>query len=317
MASLRLALRLSREASEAPAPAPQVQQEAPPARPKKKKPSKRKPKPAAARPNIVLVMSDDQDGNRQRQDYADYLPRHRFLRDHGTTFINHCADSPQCGPSRAATLSGRLPHNTGFLENADSSGASIAGRRTSRGCSRFCRCRRVGAGGASELRGPFSLIQRAVVAALLMRADAPRDDRKETTAQHRTAPFDVCLLPSADNGHRPMHAGSKMLKMVKVRSHFSNFFGSGTSTGTSTWRRCSRYRVAALGAPVSQPYPWPRAVRHAVGSVENRRSRCRAFRRRRWRIRLCARPLDAPEPSGNKNLPSPGSLDFVPLTCYQ
>ena len=50
MASLRLALRLSREASEAPAPAPQVQQEAPPARPKKKKPSKRKPKPAAARP---------------------------------------------------------------------------------------------------------------------------------------------------------------------------------------------------------------------------------------------------------------------------
>ena len=83
--------------------------------------------PAPARPNLVLVMSDDQDGNRQRQDYADYLPRHRFLRDHGTTFINHCADSPQCGPSRAATLSGRLPHNTGFLENSDSSGASIAG----------------------------------------------------------------------------------------------------------------------------------------------------------------------------------------------
>ena len=50
MASLRLALRLSREASEAPAPAPQVQEDEPPARPKKKKPSKRKPKPAAARP---------------------------------------------------------------------------------------------------------------------------------------------------------------------------------------------------------------------------------------------------------------------------
>ncbi len=48
MASLRLALRLSREASEAPAPVPQ--DAPPPARPKKKKPSKRKPKPAAARP---------------------------------------------------------------------------------------------------------------------------------------------------------------------------------------------------------------------------------------------------------------------------
>ena len=50
MASLRLALRLSREASEAPAPAPQVQEDEPPARPKKKKPSKRQPKVAAARP---------------------------------------------------------------------------------------------------------------------------------------------------------------------------------------------------------------------------------------------------------------------------
>ena len=80
-----------------------------------------------SRPNIVLVMSDDQDGNRQRQDYADYLPRHRLLLDHGTTFVNHCADSPQCGPSRAATLTGRLPHNNGFLENSDTSGASIAG----------------------------------------------------------------------------------------------------------------------------------------------------------------------------------------------
>lgn len=78
------------------------------------------------RPNIIFIMADDQDGNRVRQDYADYLPTHRYLRDHGTTFVNHCADSPQCGPSRAATLSGRLPHNNGFLENGDTSGASIA-----------------------------------------------------------------------------------------------------------------------------------------------------------------------------------------------
>lgn len=81
---------------------------------------------APKRPNIIFVMSDDQDGNRVRQDYADYLPMHRYLRDHGTTFVNHCADSPQCGPSRAATLSGRLPHNTGFLENGDTTGASVA-----------------------------------------------------------------------------------------------------------------------------------------------------------------------------------------------
>eukprot|EP01050_Picozoa_sp_SAG11_P007280 SAG11_NODE_600_length_8259_cov_6.574510_7_plen_569_part_00 len=80
----------------------------------------------ARRPNIVFIMSDDQDGNRVRQDYADYLPTHRYLRDHGTTFVNHCADSPQCGPSRAATLSGRRPHNNGFLENGDTTGASVA-----------------------------------------------------------------------------------------------------------------------------------------------------------------------------------------------
>ena len=79
---------------------------------------------ADPRPNIIFIMSDDQDGNRVRQDYADYLPTHRYLRDHGITFINHCADSPQCGPSRAATLTGRLPQNNGYLVNGDPSGRS-------------------------------------------------------------------------------------------------------------------------------------------------------------------------------------------------
>ena len=86
----------------------------------------------AAAPNIVLVMnedqrrpsttSDDQDGNRQRQDYANCLPHHRCLRDQGAAFINHCADLPQCGPSRAATRTGRLPHNTQLCINTTGPG---------------------------------------------------------------------------------------------------------------------------------------------------------------------------------------------------
>ena len=43
---------------------------------------------SAGRPNIVLIMSDDQDGNRVRQDYADYLPMHRFLNSTELTKLN-------------------------------------------------------------------------------------------------------------------------------------------------------------------------------------------------------------------------------------
>eukprot|EP00040_Diaphanoeca_grandis_P008602 m.45819 g.45819 ORF g.45819 m.45819 type:complete len:534 (+) comp20065_c0_seq3:226-1827(+) len=76
--------------------------------------------------NIILVMSDDQDGN-LRQDWTEHFPTHKYLKDNGASFPNHVADAPQCGPSRASTLSGRLPHNNGFLENGDASGASIRG----------------------------------------------------------------------------------------------------------------------------------------------------------------------------------------------
>lgn len=79
-----------------------------------------------ARPNIVFIMSDDQDGN-DKQDWADIMPKLKLhFQDGGLRFNSHVADAPQCGPSRSSTLTGRAVHNTKFWINADPTRASFA-----------------------------------------------------------------------------------------------------------------------------------------------------------------------------------------------
>jgi N-acetylglucosamine-6-sulfatase len=41
------------------------------------------------------------------------------LRERGAHFPNHVAAQPVCGPSRASFLSGRFPHNVGYVNNVD------------------------------------------------------------------------------------------------------------------------------------------------------------------------------------------------------
>ena len=80
------------------------------------------PNPAVApdpefgsQPNIVFVLTDD-------QDYASYNRRTmpntvRLLGRPGTTFTNHYDATPLCCPSRAAMLTGQYGHNNGVLNN--------------------------------------------------------------------------------------------------------------------------------------------------------------------------------------------------------
>lgn len=65
------------------------------------------------KPNIVLIQADDL----VRSDIR-YMPKVRALFQRGgSTFTNHNAPYPLCGPARAALLTGQLAHNNRVLAN--------------------------------------------------------------------------------------------------------------------------------------------------------------------------------------------------------
>lgn len=65
------------------------------------------------RPNIVFIMTDDQDiGTLQ------FMPRlDALLAAQGVTFTNMFVTTPQCCPSHVSVLTGLYPHNSGVLNN--------------------------------------------------------------------------------------------------------------------------------------------------------------------------------------------------------
>ena len=61
-------------------------------------------------PNIVFVMSDDQD---LTLGSTEYIPRtRRHLHEKGTFFQNHFVTTALCCPSRVSLWTGRQAHNT-------------------------------------------------------------------------------------------------------------------------------------------------------------------------------------------------------------
>jgi N-acetylglucosamine-6-sulfatase len=80
--------------------------------------------PAPARPDIVLVLTDD-----QRWDELASMPSvQRLLVAHGTTFTNAFTTDPLCCPSRASILTGTYPHTTGVYRNSGRHGGWAAFR---------------------------------------------------------------------------------------------------------------------------------------------------------------------------------------------
>jgi arylsulfatase A-like enzyme len=70
--------------------------------------------PAAARPNVVVLMTDD-----QTQASLPYMPRlNGLLADEGTTFSQSISSFPLCCPSRSTHLTGQYAHNHRVLHNA-------------------------------------------------------------------------------------------------------------------------------------------------------------------------------------------------------
>lgn len=62
------------------------------------------------RPNIVLVITDDQDLHLDSLAYSPHVKRH--LIDRGTFFRRHFCTTALCCPSRVTLFTGKLAHNT-------------------------------------------------------------------------------------------------------------------------------------------------------------------------------------------------------------
>lgn len=76
------------------------------------------------RPNVVVVMTDDQDAKSLRV----LKGVKRLLGRQGTTFTNAFATFPLCCPSRVSFLTGQYAHNHGVLDNSGPNGGYRAFR---------------------------------------------------------------------------------------------------------------------------------------------------------------------------------------------
>ncbi|KAI0418450.1 arylsulfatase-like protein [Xylaria grammica] len=66
------------------------------------------------RPNIVFILTDDQDLHMESLDYMPFVQKH--LIDQGTSFRKHFCTTALCCPSRVSLLTGKAAHNTNVTD---------------------------------------------------------------------------------------------------------------------------------------------------------------------------------------------------------
>lgn len=69
---------------------------------------------SAARPNIVFILTDDQDLHMNSLDYVPRIKKH--LIDKGTLYKKHFCTTAICCPARVSILTGKLSHNTNVTD---------------------------------------------------------------------------------------------------------------------------------------------------------------------------------------------------------
>mmetsp|Transcript_12306 Transcript_12306/g.22064 ORF Transcript_12306/g.22064 Transcript_12306/m.22064 type:complete len:631 (-) Transcript_12306:36-1928(-) len=75
-------------------------------------------------PNIILILTDDQDVTANSLDSA-YMPRlNRLFRSEGMEFLNYYVSTALCCPSRASIFRGQNCHNTKIFDNGDLNNAT-------------------------------------------------------------------------------------------------------------------------------------------------------------------------------------------------
>lgn len=70
--------------------------------------------PRDRQPNIVFILTDDQDLHMGSLSYMPYLREH--LAKHGTSFERHYCTNALCCPSRVNLWTGRAAHNTNVTD---------------------------------------------------------------------------------------------------------------------------------------------------------------------------------------------------------
>jgi hypothetical protein len=68
------------------------------------------------RPNIVFILTDDQDLHMNSLDYVPLINKH--LIDRGTLYKKHFCTTAICCPARVSILTGKLSHNTNVTDIA-------------------------------------------------------------------------------------------------------------------------------------------------------------------------------------------------------
>jgi N-acetylglucosamine-6-sulfatase len=66
------------------------------------------------KPNIVVILTDDQDLHMDSVDYMPLLKKHVI--DHGTFYKHHFCSTAICCPSRVTLWTGRNAHNTNVTD---------------------------------------------------------------------------------------------------------------------------------------------------------------------------------------------------------
>jgi arylsulfatase A-like enzyme len=86
-----------------------------------------KPSALPSRPNIVVLLLDDQD---DFTPYWEAMPRTAAMVQNGLRFRNAFSPTPICSPGRCTFLTGRLAHNTGVYTLSGPHGPAPFGRET-------------------------------------------------------------------------------------------------------------------------------------------------------------------------------------------
>jgi len=69
---------------------------------------------SAKRPNIVFILTDDQDLHMNSLDYVPLIKKN--LIDRGTLYKKHFCTTALCCPSRVSLWTGKLAHNTNVTD---------------------------------------------------------------------------------------------------------------------------------------------------------------------------------------------------------
>jgi arylsulfatase A-like enzyme len=75
------------------------------------------PRKQATQPNVLFIMSDDQDLELNSPAFTPYIQKH--IRDKGVEFTNHFVTTSLCCPSRVSLWTGRQAHNTNVRMTTD------------------------------------------------------------------------------------------------------------------------------------------------------------------------------------------------------